>query len=86
MIGPQLSSHLLFLPESWKWKIARKNERKLILEGPMFHWTMIMGGRGKDFECHVKIHNVRMFCTIGLLPLDPKTMKNEGFTPPIYEL
>ena len=37
MIGPQLSSHLLFLPESWKWKITRKNERKLILEGPMFH-------------------------------------------------
>ena len=28
-----------------QWKIGPLNERKLMLEGPSFHWTMIVGGR-----------------------------------------
>ena len=36
------------------------NERRLILEGPIFHWTMIMGGRVSkhDFELPLLRFNI----------------------------
>ena len=34
----------IFSHKSWKWKTTL-HERKLILEGPTIHWTMLMGGR-----------------------------------------
>ena len=37
---------LPFLPQSWKWNTT-PYERELLLEGTIFHWTMIMGGRVK---------------------------------------
>ncbi len=47
LFPPQITiSHpkkLLFLQESWKWKMTIL-ETKLIIQGPVFHWSMIMGG------------------------------------------
>ena len=40
----QKRPNIPFLPQSWKWKTS-PNERKLLLKGIIFHWTMIMGGR-----------------------------------------
>ena len=36
-----------------QWKITL-NGRKLILEGPLFHWTMIMGGRVPSLKLTAK--------------------------------
>ena len=43
------------------------NERRLILEGPIFHWTMIMGGRVSkhDFELPLLRFNIASIKTKG---------------------
>ena len=48
------------------------NERKLILEGPIFHWTMIVGGRltTKLFESPITLPNTSRLkvCPTGSIP------------------
>lgn len=41
---------MLFSHNSWKWK-PTLDERWLELEGPVFHWTMIMRGRVNHELC-----------------------------------